>query len=335
MGEPKVTVRAVHYSTALNTPIKRIVIHATCPPGVPFPTASARGKAASTAKYFASQASGGSAHYIVDAGGASTEEHCLPDDAVAWHAPPNTGSIGIEICGQATYTRAQWLDSKVWPAVAAAAARTRELCERHGVPVKRLTVAQVARGERGVCGHVDVSQAFDKSDHTDPGPNFPWEEFMKAVRGESTTKQESGSLKILASLKATKPLVIQPGQRRSIVFDTELKDPKNMHADGAYPALFPHLGEEALATLSLTVSGLAPDAAVRVAFARYERDTNTLAGDVYGEDKAAGTGNADGVAEFVLTGLLWLDPDQKYRADVVNLSGQPITVTKAWWKVDH
>jgi N-acetyl-anhydromuramyl-L-alanine amidase AmpD len=35
----------------------------------------------------------------------------------------------------------------------------------------------------GICGHVEVSQAFHLSTHTDPGPNFPWSQFMAVVLG--------------------------------------------------------------------------------------------------------------------------------------------------------
>jgi hypothetical protein len=116
---------------------------------------------------------------------------------VAWHAPPNPHSIGIEICAdggsaaayrknpKANYTRAQWLSPQVWPAVQRAASRTRELCDRFNIPKVQLTVAEVAAGKPGICGHVDVSEAFGMTDHSDPGPNFPWVEFMHEVNGTS------------------------------------------------------------------------------------------------------------------------------------------------------
>jgi hypothetical protein len=182
-GEPAVTRRAVHDSGSGNKPIRRVVIHATCP-GVGYPAASKKGAASGTAKYFQMQSSGGSAHYIYDS--SRHEEHCVPDSVTAWHAPPNAHSIGIEICGEASYTRTQWLSAQVWPAVEEAAARTRELCARYGLPVRKLTVAQVKANAEGVCGHVDVSHAFRQTDHTDPGPNFPWDHFMALVADGST-----------------------------------------------------------------------------------------------------------------------------------------------------
>lgn len=173
-------------SAGTNLPPTRIVIHATCPgtkgtPSyVPYPRASEAGMAASTARYFTSPASGGSAHYVEDI---TAETHCVADAAIAWHAPPNRQSIGIEICGQDDYTRGQWLAVDVWPAVARAAARAAELCARFSIPARRLVAADLRAGRGGICGHVNVSEAFHQSNHTDPGPNFPWDAFMDAVHG--------------------------------------------------------------------------------------------------------------------------------------------------------
>lgn len=185
MSEPPITLRAAHDSGTGNAPPTRIVIHATCP-NVGYPNASAAGTALGTARYFQSQSAGGSAHYVCDG---VSEQHCVPDNVVAWHAPPNAHSIGIEICAEGgdypkSYTRAQWLSDAVWPGVLRAAARTRELCDRYGVPMVKLSPADLAAQRHGICGHVDVSNAFKQSTHSDPGPAFPWAEFMAAVTGK-------------------------------------------------------------------------------------------------------------------------------------------------------
>lgn len=189
MSEPNVLIRAAHSSAGSNVPVTRVVIHST-EPGLGYPRSSAAGQALSTARYFGNSSSGGSAHYVEDIAG---EQHCVPDNVVAWHAPPNSHSIGIEICGTVGYSRAQWLSPEVWPAVARAAARCRELCQRHGVPMVRLGVAQLLQGAHGICGHVDVSQAFHQSDHFDPGVNFPWDHFMAAVTGGPVPQAPPGT----------------------------------------------------------------------------------------------------------------------------------------------
>ena len=190
-------IQAAHSSAGSNLPPTRVVIHATCPE-MGAPKASAKGRAVSTARYFQSRSSGGSAHYVVDIG---ETVQCLREDVIAWHAPPNPKSLGIEICadgGSASsfknpkvrYTRAQWLSPQVWPAVARAAALTRQLCTKYGIPMVKLTPADLKAGKKGICGHVDVSNAFHQSDHDDPGPDFPWDRFMAAVTDGTTTNQE-------------------------------------------------------------------------------------------------------------------------------------------------
>jgi len=188
MSEPPVTVRAAHDSGPGNLPPYRVVIHATCP-NVGYPAASAPGTALGTARYFASANAKGSAHYVCDPG---AEQHCVPDNYIAWHAPPNPHSIGIEICSEGgdypkSYTRDQWLSSAVWPAVLRAAQRTRELCIRHRIPLVRVSAANLRAGAHGICGHVDVSHAYGQSSHSDPGSAFPWAEFMNAVTLSNAT----------------------------------------------------------------------------------------------------------------------------------------------------
>lgn len=79
---------AAHTSTGDNKPIYRIVIHSTVSPCAP-------GWARKIAAYFRSKSSGGSAHYVVDP---LEEVQVVYDGVIAWHAPPNPHSIGIEMC---------------------------------------------------------------------------------------------------------------------------------------------------------------------------------------------------------------------------------------------
>ncbi len=156
-------------------------IHATCP-GLGYPSASQAGRAVETAHYFQNPSSGGSAHVVCDIAGSV---RCAPDDMVCWHAPPNSRTLGYEICGESTYTREQWLSPQVWSAVARVAAEVKADAMKYGIPIHRCTVAEVAANYGGQRGHVDVSQAFHQSDHTDPGPGFPWDRFMLLLGGSS------------------------------------------------------------------------------------------------------------------------------------------------------
>lgn len=177
MTEPTITTRAANDDGASNLPINHITVHATCG-GRGYPHESEAGVAKNTAVYFKKKTTQASAHYVEDI---DSEEHCVPEDVIAWHAPPNKHSIGIEICGEASYTREQWLSPEVWPAVQRAAARLKDIAARHNVPLVKLSAADLVAGKRGYCGHVDVSQAFHQTTHTDPGPNFPWDRFAELL----------------------------------------------------------------------------------------------------------------------------------------------------------
>lgn len=156
--------------------IDRVVVHVT--DSGEYPWCSMPETALGTIRYFTSPNSGGSAHVVCDT---ETTLRALPDNVVAYHAPPNENSIGVEIAGRAALTREQWLSPSCWPAVERGAAEVTAAAMRHNVPLVRLSPADLVARKRGICGHVDVSQAFRQSDHWDPGPGFPWDEFVARV----------------------------------------------------------------------------------------------------------------------------------------------------------
>jgi len=160
-----------------NLPAARIVWHTT--ESGSYPAASAAGVAANVEDYFRRTDCGGSAQYIVDV---RDTLHDLPDNTIAWGAPPNPGSEHIEICGTRYYTRAQWLSPQVWPAVQNAIHVAAELTVRLTIPIVKLSPNDLVNGHHGHCGHVDVSQAWGQTDHTDPGPDFPWDLVIPALK---------------------------------------------------------------------------------------------------------------------------------------------------------
>lgn len=176
---------AVHTSAGSNQPIRRIVVHCTVSPCVP-------GAARATAAYFRTAGSGGSAHYVVDA---EETVQVVYDNTIAWHAPPNQNSIGIELT-DALVSQAwdkanagRWQSTEHAAMLSRAARLTARLCLAYGVPIVRLTAADLLAGKHGICGHVDVSQAWRESDHWDPGAAFPWASFIAQAKARATKLQ--------------------------------------------------------------------------------------------------------------------------------------------------
>lgn len=136
--------------------------------------------------WFALVKSGVSAQYLVDP---AEVVQCVGDGDTAWHAGRvNPYSIGIELCGKASQTEEQWLDEDSRLTLARSAALVGYLCKVHSIDVRmlrddELRACHTDPGVSGICGHVDVNRTHGSGSHYDPGPSFPWLEFMLAVRG--------------------------------------------------------------------------------------------------------------------------------------------------------
>lgn len=144
------------------------------------------GAALACARWFANDASAVSAHYCVDA---DEIVQCVREEDVAWHARGgNTNSIGIELAGFAAQRPGEWDDAYSRAVLERAADLTAEVCLRHDIPLRRLRAADLVARHRGLCGHADVSAAFGKSDHWDPGPGFPWRRFLRLARGSGVVE---------------------------------------------------------------------------------------------------------------------------------------------------
>jgi hypothetical protein len=81
MAEPPITREAAYGVRPGNLPIKHVVIH-----DEEYPVGDT--SAESVAAFFAGATARGSAHYVEDA---DSEQHCVAEDHIAAHAPPNTG----------------------------------------------------------------------------------------------------------------------------------------------------------------------------------------------------------------------------------------------------
>lgn len=122
-----------------------------------------------------------SAHYVA---GDTEIFQCVNEDDYAWAAMTtgNAHGIHIEMAGRASQSRNEWFDSYSRALLELVAALTADICARHGIPVRILTDAQLAAGEKGITSHAAISRVFRESDHTDPGYGFPWDYFLERVQ---------------------------------------------------------------------------------------------------------------------------------------------------------
>lgn len=169
---PKYIGPAAHTSRGANKPVRRIVLHSTVSP-------CRSGQARKTAEYFRSENSGGSAHYAVDP---YETIQCVLDSVIAWHAPPNPGSLGVEMCEYPHPTNLKrWNDAEHRLMFRRAARLVAELCLAYDVPPYYAGAVSLKLGRRGVTTHAQVSKAWRQSTHWDPGA-WPRVKFMREVR---------------------------------------------------------------------------------------------------------------------------------------------------------
>lgn len=167
-------IQARNYTSANRMLVDVVVLHS-------MEAGEHKSTAENVARWFAgASAPRASAHYCVDS---DSIVQCVRERDVAWHAPGANGNgIGIEHAGYAKQTEAQWLDDYGHDMLLRSAELAAGICKRWRIPVVRLTVEELKAGRRGLCGHHDVSLAFKKSTHTDPGRGFPWAWYLEQVR---------------------------------------------------------------------------------------------------------------------------------------------------------
>jgi N-acetyl-anhydromuramyl-L-alanine amidase AmpD len=142
------------------------------------------------ARWFRTKVSEVSAHYCVDA---DSVIQCVEEKDIAWHARGgNTGSIGIELAGFASQTARDWKDPYSSAVLTRASSLVADVCRRRRIPVRWLVADDLRAGRRGLTGHGEVSRAFRRSDHWDPGDGFPVEAFLDSVRKVQQTQRLAG-----------------------------------------------------------------------------------------------------------------------------------------------
>lgn len=159
--------------------IQRVVIHTT---------ENATGTPAANVANYQIRSKTGSYHYLVDASGKRIR--CNTDDWITWSTGNNAGNVqglNLSFTTYSANTRAQWLAQEKM--LRAGATVVADWCKKYNIPAVKVTTG------RGICGHGDM-RAFGGTDHTDPGPNFPWDVFIKYVKaamGGTTTGGDTAS----------------------------------------------------------------------------------------------------------------------------------------------
>lgn len=170
-------IQAANYTRAGRDKVKWCVLHST--ENTPAP-----GVAHNVAEWFAGQqgaAPRASAHYII---GDDEAISCVDEADVSWAAPgANRYGVNFELVGRALST--DWTGSSS-PTLKRAAPLVARSCRRWGVPVVFVDAAGLKRGDEGITTHFEVSRAWRKSTHVDPGgvdnANFPILWFVEQVR---------------------------------------------------------------------------------------------------------------------------------------------------------
>jgi N-acetyl-anhydromuramyl-L-alanine amidase AmpD len=172
-------VQARNYTRGRSNAIDVLVIHTMESPEKP-------DTAESVADWFAgSTAPQASAHYCIDE---NSIVQCVRDEDVAWHAPgANHNGLGFEHAGRAAQTAHDWSDDYSVGCLELSAELVARKCEEHHIPVVWLQPADLRAGRRGITGHVQVSDAFKRSDHRDPGTSFPVQRYLALVRAHMGT----------------------------------------------------------------------------------------------------------------------------------------------------
>src|SRR5690606_32891035 len=142
-------------------------------------TASARNEAS----YATRRTDGVSAHFFIDDREViqSLDTADIAGHAGSWQG--NTYSIAVEFTGLTSWSRSRWLSSIAWDKTAQVLAA---VSRHHNIPPVRVTVEQMKANPqvRGAYDHNQMRLAWGGTDHTDPGPNFPWDHLLNVWKRE-------------------------------------------------------------------------------------------------------------------------------------------------------
>jgi len=216
-------LQARHFRPGPRARVDLVVIH-SAEIGESFQGAEALMKVAASQERVASW------HYAVDA---DSITQSVREEDIAFHAPgANNNGVGIELTGRASQSAANWDDDFSRRMLELAAGLTSSICSRWSIPVQFIDAAGLLAGQRGITTHRMVSQAFKKSTHTDPGPNFPMGRFLELVLSGATSPEPEPAPTPKPPATAARP-TLKRGSKGTAVVELQ----QRLNARGADPQL--------------------------------------------------------------------------------------------------
>ena len=177
--------------------VRWIVIHTAEGPTDAYPTDAGRDAgSADSLTAFALRMGDRSWHACADDD--VLRDELVPYDRAAWTLRNGSEeSENLEMCGLASWTRAEWLQHRGMLAHAARWVARR--CRARGITPRRLSDAQVAgRQAAGYLDHGAYTRATKDGTHWDVGPGFPWDVFgsmvAAAYAGDPIAEEDSMAL---------------------------------------------------------------------------------------------------------------------------------------------
>ncbi len=165
------------------------------------------GTAEGIAEYFRTTTRPASSHYVSDV---DSTIQCVKDSDQAAAAPgANQNGLHFELAGYAEQSAADWSDAYSEAMLRNVAALCAEKAKRYGVPLVWLSPADLKAGKRGFTSHNNVSEAWGRSTHWDPGPWFPHARFLGWVREAMGEKTMPDDLKTVSVTLNDKPTEIR------------------------------------------------------------------------------------------------------------------------------
>lgn len=179
-------LQAANYTPANRTEIKWLVLHS-------MEAKEASSTAENVAKYFAGThgpAPEASAHFNIDDD--SIVQSVLEKD-VGWHAKGcNKYSIGLEHAGYARQSEKEWNDPFSITMLRNSAYLAARLCKKWNIPVAYIDRKGLVNGDAGITTHNEITYAFKKGTHTDPGKGFPIDQYIQMVKDYIDEEADDG-----------------------------------------------------------------------------------------------------------------------------------------------